>query len=264
MSDSESCEANSPTQRQGWIIEGGRSKQPWCPIVEMIDGDDYIRISKQDKGFALFAGVHLSQKGLSRKEMWTNVNFVDKMIELRNRVVADKLKDASHRALQSTGDPYLDAVEGGPQKKRREAVDDVEKVVEITMPQVGGLPEHDMKVATSPCKHCCVRVERTDGNIKYLSEAAAYKFDLESTPGDGALDIDDLGLSDKIKVSKTNVGMTLRIRYTCKTTHKYKYLTRTISNVVQDEATRSMLVRTFSDELLDKYNKLNDFGATTE
>ena len=146
--------------RKAWCVEVEWSKSLWAPqsIVE-VDDKPFLRVSKMDRQFA-----RIRELKRNRRVLWTDNNFVEYMLQLRNEAVT--------KSMALSVDPNADVAHASiVSRKRKLLIDDVPGIIEVVFPATDQLAEHHMEMISRANGNSRVEFHITAANIEYLHKA---------------------------------------------------------------------------------------------
>ena len=153
------------TMRTGVIMEGGYLPHPWgvcSSMVTEVEGLTFFTIKKQDRGFASMLGLDLTQRA-----PWKDNTMIPHLVQLRNEAVDWFMQDAH----LDDADPLADRTSGRRvvlKQPRRILMENVPRIVQINIRQVGKAPRHSMQVLSAAKRSDALAFEFTKENMEWL------------------------------------------------------------------------------------------------
>ena len=176
--DSLSLASMAVVVRHTTVIEGGDLKTPWVPNrTTVVDGREFIALSRDDRRLAAFCGVNCSAAHPLRDCAWFTT-----LASLRRDAIA-ALKEQALSSADVLADNPSRAKSGD---KNKGVMVQLPDFVDLDMPEVEtdgvSAPARSIKVLTDggdPKR--LVSIELTEGNLSYVR--AAVKQDMSSGTG---------------------------------------------------------------------------------
>ena len=140
--------------RKATLVYNDDTKTPWVPDVIEVDGAEFVKIERRDRGLAKFLGVKAHTSSPLK-----DVAFLDVLREWRNAAVDKAINDASP--------PDLFAAERQCAKRRKLPLGtDAPAVVRVEHEDIG----QPMNMLFTTDRNKCVAIELTEANLNFICE----------------------------------------------------------------------------------------------